>query len=50
MHEGLCWEFTMLGSIVETIIFGTGIVAVIGLHVWQSCNWQFRIFTQQKLA
>jgi len=39
MHEGLCWEFTMLGLIIETFIFGKGIVAAIGLRVWLSCNW-----------
>jgi len=39
MHEGLCSEFTMTGLIVEMFIFGNGILAVIGLHVWLSCNW-----------
>jgi len=34
MHEGLCWEFTMLGLIVEMHGFGKHIVAVIGLGVW----------------
>jgi len=42
--------FMMLGLIVETLSFGNGIVAAIGLRVWLSCNWLFGIFTQQKLA
>jgi len=29
----------MLGLIVEMFVFGKGIVAAIGLNVWQSCNW-----------
>jgi len=33
MHEGLVWVFTMLGLIVETLIFGSGIVAAIGHRV-----------------
>jgi len=49
-HQGLCWEFTRLGLIIETFIFGNSIVAAIGLHVWLSCNWYFGIFTKQKLA
>jgi hypothetical protein len=39
----------MLRLIVETFIFGNGIVAGIGLRVWLSWNWLFGIFTQQKL-
>jgi hypothetical protein len=39
MHEGLCSEFMMLGLIIETFIFGNGIGAAIGLHVWLSYNW-----------
>jgi len=39
IHEGLCWEFRMLGLIFGTVIFGKGIVAAIGLRVWLSCNW-----------
>jgi len=50
MHEELYCKFMMLELIVETFIFGKGIVAVIGLHIWLSCNWYFSIFTQQKLA
>jgi hypothetical protein len=40
----------MLGLIVETLLFGNSIVAVIGLRVWLSCNLWFGNFTQQKLA
>jgi len=50
MHGGLCWEFTKLGLIVEMFLFWKGIVAVIRLHVWLSCNCSFSICTQQKLA
>jgi len=39
MHEGLCWEFTILEIIVEMFIFGKGIVAAIELHVCLLCNW-----------
>jgi len=39
MHEGLCWEFTMWGLIVETFVLGKGIVVAIWLHAWLSCNW-----------
>ena len=28
----------MLGLIIEMFVFGKGIVTVIGLHVWLSCN------------
>jgi len=45
MHKGLCWEFTILGLIFEVFGFGKGIVAMTGLHVQQSCNWYFGIFT-----
>jgi len=50
IHEGLCWEFMMVGLILETLAFGKGIVAAIGLLVWLSCTWWFGIFTQQTLA
>jgi hypothetical protein len=40
----------MLGLIVETFIFGKGVVAAIGLHVRPSSNWLFGIIRQQKLA
>jgi len=50
MHEGLCWELTMLELIVETFIFGKGIVVAIELREWLLCNWQFGIFTQLKLV
>ena len=49
MHNGLYWEFTMLRLIVDTFVFGHGIVAVIGLRVWLSCNCYFSILTRQKL-
>jgi len=39
IHKGLCWEFTMLGLIIEKFVFGKGIVAAIGLGVWLWCNW-----------
>jgi len=39
MHEGLCWELTMLGLILETFDFRHRIVAAIELHVWLSCNY-----------
>jgi len=39
MHEGLCWQFTMLGLIVERFVSGKGIVTMIRLCVWVSCNW-----------
>jgi len=48
--EGLCWEFTMLGLIIETFVFGKGIVAATVLWIWLSFNWQFGTFTQQELA
>ena len=50
MHAGLCWEFMMLGLIIETLVFRKGTVAMIALHLWLSCNWLFGIFTPQKLA
>ena len=50
MDEGLCCELTMLGLIVETFVSGKGIVPVIGLRVWLSCNWLFSILTQQTSA
>jgi len=39
MHAGLCWEFKMLGLIVEMLIFGNGIEAATGHRVWLSWNW-----------
>jgi len=50
MHEGLCWKFTMLWVMVETLVLEKGIVVAIGLCVWLSCNWEFGIFAQQTLA
>jgi len=31
MLQGLSWEFTMLGLIIETFLFGNGVVAAIGI-------------------
>jgi len=50
MNKGLCWDFTMLGLIVEAFVVVKGMVAVIGVHVWLSSKLVLGIFTQQKLA
>jgi len=50
MYEGLCEEITMMELIVEIFVFGNGIVAAIGHHIWLSHIWLFGIFTQLKLA
>jgi len=47
MHEGLYWEFIMLGLIIETLVFGEGRVATIELSVSLSYIGYFGIFAQQ---
>jgi len=34
IHDGLWWKFRMLGFVIETLLFGNGIVAAIRPHVW----------------
>jgi hypothetical protein len=48
--DGLCEEFTMLGLIIEVIVFGKAIVAAIELIILQLGNWLFRIITPQMLS
>lgn len=37
MDKGLCQEFTMLGLIIQTLVFGQSTMAAIRVRVWLSC-------------